>query len=78
MYENAVQVVREYLEERGIKSDNCEIWSIVEDDVLPDYRYMLTTSLDDITIYDLYYGRASHSWELRVYKRIDCQRIDDY
>ena len=76
MYEKAVKVVQQYLEERGFEPGSYSLRIIMEDRVLQNYHLML--AMDPNVIFDLYYGGDSMSWELHMYSEISSKLIADY
>lgn len=74
MDEQAMSIVRNYIEEHLDKSDekpNFEVYTVWKAKALQNWKYLLSSSLFDGMYYELTYNGDKKEWYLDAYKKFE-------
>lgn len=74
MDEQAIRIVREYIEEHLDKSDprpEFNVFMVWKVKVLQNWKYLISSTLFDGMYYELTYNGDKHEWYLDAYKKFE-------
>lgn len=81
MDKQAIEIVKNYIEEHLDKSDptpEFEVFTVWKAKVLQNWKYLLSSTLFDGMYYELTYNGDKNEWYLDAYKKFENRRIPCY
>lgn len=78
MDDNALKIVRKYIESHLDKSDYLpvfDVYTVWKAKVLQNWKYLISSTLPDGMYYELTYNGDMHEWYLDAYKKFENQTI---
>ena len=77
--EEAMEIVRKYIEEHLDKSDgdvSFEVYTVWKAKILKNWKYLISSTLYDGMYYELTYNGNTGEWYLDAYKKFENRVID--